>query len=508
MWTHFASKFFLLMSEANPSDEKVLEELWGHWKTAERALKAVELATGQLCTPAINELRYAANRTKEPPLTEAKAKPEKGTTIMHNELQRDGHPNLIEHPGDAGMSRRGFLQGVGGLGTMLGMGGIAGHALGAEAPRDADGKVIPGFGKGQDDPNASKGWRKVSDRKIKVGIAGYGLCKFGASFFYQNHPNVEVVAATDLDPGRCAALAKAVGAKKTYPSCEEMIKDKSIEAVYIATDAPSHARLAIMALEHDKHAVSAVPAVFGFEAEAEAGKLFNAVKKSGMKYMMNETSAFHEECYAMRMQYQAGTLGKVIYSEGEYYHDFGARGLAGFNPRNGKIDHNGWRRALPPMWYPTHATAYYVSITGGRFTEVSALGTTSLYAEYKDGKNQHKNPFATEIALLRTSEGGISRMAGSWDMKNAHGEKGRVYGQKPRRGRVDGSRPPLPPGVGGGGHGGSHGQLTNNFIESILLDKNPIVHVSDALNMTLAGVIAHKSALKDGEWMKVPQYEL
>jgi hypothetical protein len=24
--------------------------------------------------------------------------------------------------------------------------------------------------------------------------------------------------------------------------------------------------------------------------------------------------------------------------------------------------------------------------------------------------------------------------------------------------------------------------------------------------MTLAGVIAHKSALKDGEWMKVPQY--
>ncbi|MEK6247784.1 MAG: hypothetical protein N2C12_06360, partial [Planctomycetales bacterium] len=46
------------------------------------------------------------------------------------------------------------------------------------------------------------GWQPVSDRKIRVGIAGYGLCKFGAAFFYQNHPNVEVVAATDLDPGR------------------------------------------------------------------------------------------------------------------------------------------------------------------------------------------------------------------------------------------------------------------------------------------------------------------
>jgi hypothetical protein len=65
----------------------------------------------------------------------------------------------------------------------------------------------------------------------------------------------------------------------------------------------------------------------------------------------------------------------------------------------------------------------------------------------------------------------------------------------------------LPPSVGAGGHGGSHGQLTNTFIESILLDKKPIVDVSDALNMTMAGVIAHKSALKGGEWMKIPQYE-
>jgi hypothetical protein len=161
------------------------------------------------------------------------------------------------------------------------------------------------------------------------------------------------------------------------------------------------------------------------------------------------------------------------------------------------------------MWYPTHSTAYYVSVTGGgRLTEVSCLGTTSLYAEYKDGNNAHKNPFGTEVAMFKTSEGGISRMAVSWDMKNAHGEQGRVYGQNPHNDKISGDRPALPPGVGGGGHGGSHGHLTNNFIESILLDKKPIVDVSEALNMTMAGVIAHKSALKDGQWMKVPQYDL
>jgi predicted dehydrogenase len=384
---------------------------------------------------------------------------------------------------------------------------MSGMASADEAPKDADGKVIPGFEKTKSDPNAAKGWQPVSDRKVRVGIAGYGLCKFGASFFYQNHPNVEVVAATDLDPGRCAALAKAVGAKKTYPSCEEMIKDKSIEAIYIATDAPSHARLATMALNHGKHVSSAVPAVFGFEAEEEAEVLFNAVKKSGMKYMMNETSAFHAALYEKRIQYQAGALGKIIYSEGEYWHD-GVGTLGSYNPKNGKIDEFGWRRSVPPMWYPTHSTAYYVSVTGGRFTEVSGMGTKSLYPEYRDGNNQHKNPFGTEIAMLKTSEGGISRMGVSWDMKDAHGEQGRVYGQKPHDKKIDGSRPLLPPTVKGGGHGGSHGQLTNNFIESILLDQKPIVDIGDALNMTLAGVVAHQSALRNGEWMKIPQYDM
>jgi predicted dehydrogenase len=381
-------------------------------------------------------------------------------------------------------------------------------------PLDADGNVIPGFGK-EEDKHAKQAvvettevWQSKSDRKIRVGIAGYGLCQFGATFFYQNHPNVEVVAATDLDPIRCAALAKAVGAAKTYPSCEEMIKDKSIEAIYIATDAPSHARLAIMALNHDKHVVSAVPAVFGFEAEEQAEELFNAVKKSGMKYMMNETSTFHADLYEKRIQYQAGALGQIIYSEGEYYHDFTSKGLASFNPRNGKIDFDGWRRGLAPMWYPTHATAYYISVTGGRLTEVSALGTPGIYPEYKGANNAHKNPFGTEIGMFKTSEGGISRMGISWDMKNAHGEKGRVYGQNSHDDTINGARPPLPPGVEPGHHGGSHGHLTNNFIESILLDQKPIVDVSEALNMTLAGVIAHQSALKGGQWMKIPQYQM
>ena len=423
----------------------------------------------------------------------------------------------MEKETKSNLTRRSFIQKLGVGTAAIGTFSLTSCGASNNLPKDSEGNVIAGFGEANQKEvdqvvtETTDVWQPKSDRKIRVGIAGYGLCKFGATFFYQNHPNVEVVAATDLDPTRCSALAKEVRAPKTYPSCEEMIKDKTIEAIYIATDAPSHARLAIMALNHGKHVCSAVPAVFGFEAEEDAEALFNAVKRSGMKYMMNETSTFHADLYEKRIQYQAGALGKIVYSEGEYYHDFGPTGLASYNPKNGKIDHNGWRRALVPMWYPTHATAYYISVTGGRLKEVSALGTPGLYPEYNDGNNTYKNPFGTEVGLFKTSEGGMSRMAISWDMKNAHGEKGRVYGQKAHDESINGSRPALPSSIKGAAathHGGSHGHLTNNFIESILLDQKPIVDVSEALNMTLSGVIAHQSALKGGEWMKIPQYKI
>lgn len=45
-----------------------------------------------------------------------------------------------------------------------------------------------------------KVWQPVSDRKVRVGIVGYGYCKFGAAFGFQDHPNVEIVAVSDLFP--------------------------------------------------------------------------------------------------------------------------------------------------------------------------------------------------------------------------------------------------------------------------------------------------------------------
>ena len=66
----------------------------------------------------------------------------------------------------------------------------------------------------------------------------------------------------------------------------------------------------------------------------------------------------------------------------------------------------------------------------------------------------------------------------------------------------------LPPGVEAGGHGGSHGQLMSEFVEALLQERTPLVDIAQSLNMTVSGIVAHESALKDGELLKIPQYTL
>jgi hypothetical protein len=354
-------------------------------------------------------------------------------------------------------TRRRFLQ--------LAGAGAAALNFGSSAIAKDNPKVIQGFEKAARDPEASKGWKPISDRKIRVALVGHGVCKFAAAFGFQDHPNVDVVTVSDLIPERCAELAKVARCKKTYPSLEELVKDPHIEAVFIATDAPSHAR-----------------------------HLF-------------ETSSFHDDLYAMRQIYHAHGFGPLVYSEGEYFH-YMAQPIDSYK---------GWRIGLPPQFYPTHSNAYYIGVTGGSFTEVSCMGIPSKVDHLQPANNRYKNGFGTEVALFRTSEGGMSRMAVSWDTPGPGGEMGRVRGpQGSFYGKYEGlttnlpntRRPALPPTLEPGGHGGSHGHLTNEFVAAILEDRQPLVNVAHALNMTVAGIVAHQSALKDGELMKIPQYRI
>ena len=415
-------------------------------------------------------------------------------------------------------SRRGFM----GAGAAM-FAAMGTKALGAEPA-----KKIQGF----DERNAGKlsaqAWQPFSDRKVRVGIAGEGFCSFGSQFGYQSHPNVEVVACTDLDPQKCKTLQQRVKAQKTYSSCEEMIRhaaEDRLEAVYIATDARSHVKLCIMALEHGLHVASAVPAFLGKDQLEFIPKLLDAVKRSGKIYQMNETTAFRPECYAMRKLYEAGKLGAITYTEGEYFHPGGNDPLASKGKPHDHFSYGAWRWGLPPQYYPTHSNGFYTCVTHKRFVEVSCTGVPSLKYQYlPEAENEYGNPYGSEFAMFRCEDGSAARMLVAWDQPGFGAEIGRIWGQKgcyvPEKGgytgwfgdevkKMDLAKPQLPPGMDAGGHGGSHGYLTDDFIRAILLkDHKVCVDVVTALNTTIAGVYAHLSAMKGGETLKIPAITL
>lgn len=405
------------------------------------------------------------------------------------------------------LSRNEFLKVLG-----IGSAGLALSQMSC-SPKNAksEKEVIQGFDELSKDPNSYTEWVPISDRKVRVGLIGYGVCRFATQFGFQHHPNVEIVAVSDIIPERCAALAKEAKCEKTYPSLEELIKDDSIEAVFVATDAASHADHCIKALEHGKHVAVAVPAVFGSLEDAD--RLFETVKRTGLNYMMFETSYYRANNFAMRKIYNAGGFGNIIYTEGEYYHP----AKLDANGRPIQLgSYKGWRNGMPPQWYPTHSDAYHIGVTNGSFLEVSCLGIPSKYWMYQS--NQYNNPFGTEISLYRTSEGGMARMARSSDTQGHHAEDGRIRGERGTfYGKYEGldidslpdlRRPGLPEGVPHGGHGGSHGNLMQEFIYSIIENRTPEIDIAKSLNMTVGGIVAHQSALKDGEWLKIPQYKM
>ena len=57
-----------------------------------------------------------------------------------------------------------------------------------------------------------------------------------------------------------------------------------------------------------------------------------------------------------------------------------------------------------------------------------------------------------------------------------------------------------------GGHGGSHAFLVHEFVEAVAGNRQPAINAWQAVRCMAPGVIAHKSALKEGELLDVPDW--
>lgn len=370
----------------------------------------------------------------------------------------------------------------------------------------------------------------TSDRKVRIGIVGGG---FGAGFYFHEHPNCIVEAVSDLRRDRRERLMEVYECNKSYESLKKLLRDPKVEAVFIATPAPDHADHVLATLNAGKHVLCAVPAAWSLE---DLEKLRDAVKRTGLTYMMAETSAFHQVVISARKFHNEGQFGDIFNTVGVYHHP----GIEVLFFDNGKPT---WRHGMPPIMYPTHCTAYLVSVTGERLTDVSCIGWGDDSPLLKG--NPYDNPFWNETAFFKTSKGNTCRIEVAWkgaltgtERGEWHGSKMSLYGEhphglpemivhasdelelddagfqrhesqlerydQPQYWKTDMLPKPL---QHDSGHDGSHTFITHEFINSIINNRKPLVDIYDAIAMTAPGLVAHQSALKGGEQMKVPNFD-
>lgn len=369
----------------------------------------------------------------------------------------------------------------------------------------------------------------AGQRKVRVGIVGG---RFGASFQFHEHPNCTVAAVADLRAERRERLAGVYRCPTVYASLDELLKDKTVEAVGLFTPAPAHVPHALAALRAGKHVLSAVPAAMSLE---ECARLIEGVERSGLVYMMAETSYYQQLTISARRFHAEGAFGRIYSCESEYHHS----GLEELFFEDGKKT---WRHGFPPMHYPTHCTAHLVSVTGERLTEVTCLGWGDEDEILKT--NVYRNPFWNETAFFKTDRGTAFRVAVFWKGAHRGTERAQYYGEKmsfffnhpnglgpvvtrmsEQKERDSGgfarSRPVLErfeevkwwatemlpaPLRHDSGHEGSHTFITHEFVSAVLERRRPAVDVYEAVAYTAPGIVAHQSALKGGLQMKIPGF--
>ena len=202
-----------------------------------------------------------------------------------------------------------------------------------------------------------------------------------------------------------------------------------------------------------------------------------------------------------------------------------------------------WRHGYPPMWYITHQTSAIIPVGGERLREVSAIGWGDGHEILRT--NSYQNPFWNTVGFFKTTGGRASRIAVFWHAPAGMAQRSQFYGSKlsyvmgrgpekhpdtmmrfdesggvdrdsagyaehrvtaePRDEKQEKYWDLLPPEIRiKTGHEGSHTHITHEFIQSIVEDRHPAVNIWEAAAYTAPGVIAHQSALRGGELMKIP----
>ena len=153
----------------------------------------------------------------------------------------------------------------------------------------------------------------VSDRKIKVGIIGTGWIAEAHITSYLNQPDVEIIAAADLIPGKAEKKMAQFGVTgaRCYLNHKDMIDNEpDLDVVSVCTYNTQHAEPTIYALEHGIHVLLEKPFTVTTE---EAIEIMRAEKKSGKVLSIGFQPRFDGNMQMIKKIVDSGVLGEIYY---------------------------------------------------------------------------------------------------------------------------------------------------------------------------------------------------
>ena len=358
-------------------------------------------------------------------------------------------------------------------------------------------------------------------KKWKVGIAGL---RRGRGFVqvFGAHPRVEVTALCDVDPAPLADLGAAfgLGEDRRFTDFDRFL-DAPMDIVMIATPIALHAEQTIRSVESGRHVLCEQTAAYTLE---DCRAVVEAVRRSGMKYMMAENYTYYHYIRQWKEIIGAGRLGEIFYAEAEYVHEIEDLLV---NAETGEYH---WRHERPPIWYCAHTLGPLLTLMDDRV--VSACGG---HAGFHTRPDQADHPgFADmEVGLFRTAKGALVKILRSqvarryphmvwYTLYGTKGcvENGRAGGEgllfvESEMSKADGAQPiacslsdpEAPPEAAAGGHGTSEYYLIRDFLDAVENDTPLPFDVARSMDFTVPGIVAHASAVTDGNWREVPRFD-
>jgi len=143
---------------------------------------------------------------------------------------------------------------------------------------------------------------------IHWGIIGTGNIanQFASDFKYVKLGKLVAVASRSKE--RADNFAKKYAIEKTYSSYESLIKDPSIDVIYIATPHTSHKEYTLLALNHNKNVLCEKPFAMN---KSEVNEMIQLAKEKNLFLMEAMWMAFQPAFQQVQRWIHEGRIGKI-----------------------------------------------------------------------------------------------------------------------------------------------------------------------------------------------------